>query len=144
MSAVVASTRPWTVGRTVARGTLIGTGLALLGAFAVYGFGRLTTPFRVVSGWSPEGAEVSAVEIAVTVVVAMAAGGLLLAALARWRAEPLRPWIGTVAAVAVLSAVPLWHLDLDTRSKVALSLMHLLTGVAAVAGQVLARRYPAP
>lgn len=41
---------------------------------------------------------------------------------------------------AVLSAVPLWRLDVDTSSKTALTVMHLLTGVAAIAGHAATRR----
>jgi hypothetical protein len=95
----------------------------------------MTSPVQVVTGWAPNGADVSAFEIVGTVVLSIAAGAALLAALGRLRRDPFPPWAALVGAVAVLSSVPLWGLPVGTGSKAALTLMHLLTGAGAVAGQ---------
>jgi hypothetical protein len=126
---------------SVLRGALLGGGAALVVDLAIWALGRLTTPVRVVSGWAPEGADVTAFEVVATAVVSVALGAALLALLAKVRRDPFTLWAGLAAAFAALSAVPLWKLDIGTGSKAALTAMHLLTGVAAVAGQALANRY---
>jgi hypothetical protein len=124
----------------VARGAVLGGAAALVADLAVWAVGRMTSPVQVVTGWAPNGADVSALEIAGTVVLAIAAGAALLAVLGRLRRDPLPLWTAVVAAVAVLSSVPLWGLPVGTGSKAALTLMHLLTGAAAVAGQYVTLR----
>jgi hypothetical protein len=60
--------------------------------------------------------------------------------LQRRRANGFHVWVSVAAVVAVVSAVPLLRLDIDAGSKVALSAMHLSTGLSAIAGHAIARR----
>ncbi|HEX6421537.1 MAG TPA: DUF6069 family protein [Acidimicrobiales bacterium] len=128
-----------TTPRTAMLGGSVGAGLALVANLAVFAAGNLGAPIRVVTGSAPDGTDLALGEVVGTTLVTVAAGAALLAVLAR-RADRFRLWTAVAVAVAVLSAVPLWRLDVDAGSKVALTTMHLLTGAAAVAGQVAARR----
>lgn len=125
--------------RTALLGASIGAGLALAGNLAVFAAGNAGAPIRVVTGGSPGGTDLALNEVVATTLVAVYAGAVLLALLGR-RADRFRLWTGLAAALAVASAVPLWRLEVDTGSKAALTTMHLLTGAAAIAGQVAARR----
>jgi hypothetical protein len=119
----------------IGRGALLGGAAALVADLAIWGAGRLTTPVQVVTGWAPGGTDVSAFEIVATVVLTVTLGAGLLAVLTRFSAGAFRLWAAVAVAVAVLSSVPLWGLAIGTGSKAALTLMHLATGAAAVAGQ---------
>jgi hypothetical protein len=100
--------------------------------------GRAGEPVRVVSGWAPDGADLSLGEVVIVTVVAVGLGALLLHWMQRHR-DRFRAWTIVAMSVAITTAIPLWRLDVDTGSKVALTCMHLATGAAAVAGQVAAR-----
>jgi hypothetical protein len=67
-------------------------------------------------------------------------GAVLLAVLDRITTRAWPIWTAVAAVVTVLSFLPLWGLAIDTRSKVALTTMHVAVGVAAVVGQRIARR----
>jgi hypothetical protein len=135
VSAVVVTTTPRATMPAVARGAVIGGALALVADLAIWGIGKATTPVQVVSGWAPGGADVSAFEVVATAVVSVALGAALLAVLSRFGRDAFPRWAALALAVAVVSSVPLWGLPVGTGSKAALTVMHLLTGVAAVAGQ---------
>lgn len=90
---------------------------------------------RVVTGWAPDGADLRYAEVVVTAVVAVLLGAGVLWIAARRAPAALRRWTLAAAGGAVASAVPLWRLDVDTGSKLALTIMHLATGACAVAGQ---------
>ena len=125
--------------RSVVRGGLIGAAIAVTGCLVVYAIGNAGAPIRVVTGWSPDGAELTVAEVIATVVVSIALGTGLLALLQRRRPNAWSTWRIVVALVAIASAVPLFGLDVDAGSKVALASMHLTTGVASIAGQTIAR-----
>ena len=93
----------------------------------------------MVTGWAPEGADLSVGEVVGTVVVSVAVGAALLALLERRSARAWATWVALAVAVAVLSALPLLHLEVDAHSKVALVAMHLTTGAAAIAGHAFVR-----
>jgi hypothetical protein len=119
-------------------GVALGIALAWATTSIVFVVGNLGAPIRVVTGWAPDGADLSAAEYLITSAVAVALGGAALWWMER-RRDRLRAWSLVVAAVSVASALPLWGLDVDAGSKVALTCMHLVTGAAAVAGQSAAR-----
>jgi Family of unknown function (DUF6069) len=120
-------------------GGAVGTALALPGTGAISGLGRLGAPVRVVTGWAPEGADLSVGEVVGTVVVSVAVGAALLALLERRSARASAMWVALAVTVAVVSALPLLHLEVDAHSKVALVAMQLTTGAAASAGHALVR-----
>src|SRR5512132_3240398 len=134
------ATRPATTARTraasrVAAGAAVGLGLALVAD----ALGNLGSPVRVVTGWAPDGADLSYGELVSTAAMAIALGAVALWVLDRRGARGFRVWAIMAAVVAVLSAVPLFHLDVDLGSKLPLASMHLLTGAAAIAGQAFTR-----
>jgi len=138
------ATRPATTARTraatrVAVGAAVGLGLALVADTVAYALGNLGSPVRVVTGWAPDGADLSYGELVSTAAVAIALGAVALWVLDRRGAQGFRVWAIMAAVVAVLSAVPLFHLDVDLGSKLTLASMHLLTGAAAIAGQAFIR-----
>ena len=118
----------------------LGTAIAWVATTVAYAVGNAGGTVRVVTGWSPDDADLTYFEVVATVAVSIALGAVLLWAMQRRAANAFGPWVLVAAGVAVLSAVPLWRLDVDTRSKLALTTMHLLTGACAVAGQALVRR----
>ncbi len=125
---------------TTSAGALVSCALALLVTGVVWALGRIGAPIRVITGWSPEGAALTLTEVWLTALLAIVLGSWLLHLWQRRTDRAWRRWLVTVAMVAVVSAVPLWRLDVDTGSKMALTVMHLLTGVCAVAGHAVARR----
>jgi|GEM_PF-6288471 len=125
--------------RRTAVGTVIGIGAALVATSIVFVVGNLGAPIRVMTGWNPDGADLTFAEVAITAASAVAAGGLLLWWMARRRPRAFAAWQGIAVAVAVVSAVPLLRLDIDAGSKLSLVSMHLLTGACAIGGQRFAR-----
>jgi hypothetical protein len=125
---------------TVVRGTALAAGLALLANLAVFLVGDVGAPVRVVTGNSPDGADLRFVDVAVATVALLAVGAVALAVLERFRDDGLRIWTVLAVAVAVLSIPPVLRLDTDAGSKLVLAVMHLVVGGAAVAGPRLARR----
>jgi hypothetical protein len=73
--------------------------------------------------------------VAVASVIPVLAGAAVLWALARFTGVGLRAWSILAVVLAVLSLLALVWMQVDTGSKVALGLMHLLTGAAAIGGQ---------
>jgi len=122
------------------RGTALGLAPAVAATTTVFTVGNLGAPVRVVTGQAPDGADLGLGEVVVTTVVAVLAGAGLLWLLDRYRADGFRLWVPAASAVAVLSAIPLWRLDIDAGSKLTLTAMHLATGCAAIAGHALVRR----
>jgi hypothetical protein len=127
---------------TTVRGGVFGVATAWALTTMVYVIGNIGAPIRVVTGWAPDGADLSVIEYLLTAAMSVALGAVLLWALERGGRDRLRTWTVVVGGLAIGSAIPLWGLDVDRGSKVCLTLMHLLTGAAAVAGQRLARNRP--
>ena len=126
---------------TTTRQRLSGTGLGILAAWAatvaILTVANIGSPVRVVTGWSPDGADLTVIEVLITSAVSIAIAGLALLLWDRRSASALHQWSIAVAVLAALSTVPLWRLDVDTASKATLTLMHLTTGTCAVLGQHL-------
>lgn len=129
---------------TTARGGLLGAGLAIAGCLALYFAASTTTPLRVVTGSAPAGEDLSIGAVVASAALGVALGAILLGFLERWFARGYWVWVAIAAVTAVVSAIPLWWLAIDTRSKVFLSGMHIVAGLAALVGQGWVRRHPAP
>lgn len=126
--------RPVTTRRTLL-GTALGIGAAVVATAAVFAIGNVGAPIRVVTGWSPDGADLTLLEVVLTASIAVALGGALLWWMERRWARSLHIWERIAAATALVSALPLLRLDVDAGSKVSLVCMHLLTGLCAIAAQ---------
>jgi hypothetical protein len=124
----------------ISRGSTLGVVLALLATVTVFVVGNLGAPIRVVTGWNPDGADLTLAEVVITSSVAVVLGGFVLAFLERRRTDALRLWESAAVALAVVSALPQLRLEIDAGSKVSLAAMHLLTGAAAIAGHRIVRR----
>ncbi len=75
------------------------------------------------------------VAVALASVIPVLTGAAVLWAMARFTSLGLRPWSILALVLAVLSLLALAGMQVDAGSKVALGLMHLLTGAAAIWGQ---------
>ncbi len=73
--------------------------------------------------------------VAAACVIAMLVGAAVLWGQGRFTRLGLQAWIILVMAIAVLSLLAPISMKVDTGSKIALGLMHLLTGAAAIWGQ---------
>jgi hypothetical protein len=73
--------------------------------------------------------------VAVASVIPVLAGAAVLWALARFTGLGLRAWSILAIVLALLSLLALAAMQIDNGSKLALGLMHLLTGAAAIWGQ---------
>lgn len=134
------STVPATDRRGLVRGTVLAAGLALVANAGVFLLGAAGAPIRVITGWAPDGTDLRYVDVVVATVSLLALGTLVLAVLERVRSDGFRVWSVLAVAFAVLSVFPVLRLDIDAGSKVTLGVMHVVVGLAAVAGQRLARR----
>ncbi len=108
----------------------------------VFGIGNLGAHIRVVTGWSPNGADLTYAELAVTVATSVALGGVLLWWMERRWPRSFPVWVRVATATAVLSAVPLLRLDVGADSKASLVSMHLLAGACAIGAQRAVRIRP--
>jgi hypothetical protein len=111
--------------------TAVATGIAVASNTLVWAFGRIGEPIRVIIGSDSEPAALTWWSVALTTIVATVLGGVALAVTRRLgRSE--RVWQFAVMVLAVVSAVPLWWLDIDVASKSLLTVMHLLTGACSL------------
>jgi hypothetical protein len=128
---------------TLAKGTALGVGLGLTANLVVFLVGQAGAPTRVITGWSPDGADLDAGSVAGTTIALSLVGALALWAFDRFSAQALRRWSILAAAVGVFSILPVLRLDIDAGSKVTLAVMHLVVAVTTIAGHAVARRSPA-
>jgi hypothetical protein len=119
----------------IVAGTALGAGGSALVGLVLLAVGALGAPVQVVTGAAPDGADLTAVEVVLTAGIAVALGGVLLWALDRFLGNALRTWSWVVVAVAVVSAIPLWGLDVSLESKLVLTVMHLATGAITIWAQ---------
>jgi hypothetical protein len=117
--------------------TLTATAVAVGVNTLVWAFGRIGEPIRVIIGRNAEPEALAWFHVAITTVLAVVLGGLALAVMRR--RNRVRAWVMTALAIAVGSAAPLWRLDIDTKSKVLLTVMHLCTGMCCVAAHLTER-----
>lgn len=125
---------------TLVKGAAAGIGMAVLANVGVYLAGDAGGPIRVVTGWEPDGAHLGVGDVIVSTIALAALGTAALWAFEHLRTNGFREWAAVAALVAVVSIFPVLRLDIDAGSKVALSIMHLVTGAAAIVGHVTVRR----
>src|SRR4051812_41327895 len=89
------------------RGTLIGLAAAFVATTIAFLIGSIGEPVRVVTGWNPDGAELTYAEVVITAGTAVALGGVLLWWMGHRSRHGFLRWQRIAIAVAVLSAVPL-------------------------------------
>ena len=123
----------------LAKGAAIGSALALVANLVVFVIGNAGAPLQVVASGDTEASDlpVGAVIGASIVPLLVGAVGLWLAY--RFLAKSFAVWSAVVAVLAVVSIVGPFGLDIDTGSKVALTVMHIATGAAAIVGQSIVR-----
>jgi hypothetical protein len=127
---------------TLARGAAIGIGVALVANLVVYLIGDAGAPIRVVTGWQPDGADLTVVEVVIASITWVMIGAVALWLMERRLTHAFRRWIVLAGATTIVSLVPLLGLDVDAGSKLALCAMHIVTGASTITGQALARRAP--
>jgi uncharacterized BrkB/YihY/UPF0761 family membrane protein len=123
----------------LAKGAAIGSAISLVANLIVFVIGSTGAPLQVVVGGDTE-----ASDLAVGAVIGASIIPLLLGAVGLWLAYRYVPnsftvWSAVVAVLAVVSIVGPLGLDIDTGSKVALAVMHIATGAAAIVGQSFVR-----
>jgi uncharacterized BrkB/YihY/UPF0761 family membrane protein len=123
----------------LAKGAAIGTAIALVANLIVFVIGNTGAPLQVVVGSDTE-----ASDLPVGAVIGASIVPLVLGAVGLWLAYRFLPksftvWSAVVAVLAVVSIFGPFGLDIDTGSKVALAVMHVATGAAAIVGQSLVR-----
>jgi hypothetical protein len=123
------------------RGGLIGAALALVLDLAVFVIANAALAGSIQtarSGEVPTDLPIGAVVAAAVVPVLLGAAVLWL--LARFTGSALTIWTTIAAVVTVLSLAAPLTLPVDGGSKLALALMHVLTGASAIVGQRQAAR----
>ena len=78
---------------TIATGAAIGAGLALLANLVVYLIGDAGAPIRVVTGWQPDGADLTLVEVVIASIVWVMIGAAALWLMERRLTHAFRRWI---------------------------------------------------
>jgi len=126
--------------RTLAIGTAISIGLALAVNLAIFLVGNLGSPLQVATGGEPAVADLELGAVVVATVVWLVIAAVGLAVFERVLANGFRAWAGVAAVLVAATIVPVLALDIDGGSKLALTLMHITVGAAAVVGQAVARR----
>jgi hypothetical protein len=147
MTLPASAERPVASRTTLAMGAAIGAGLALLTNLVVYLIGNAGAPIRVVTGWQPDGADLTFVEVVIATIVWVTIGAAALWLMERRLTHGFRRWTVLAAIITLGSLVPLLALDVDAGSKLALSVMHIVVGASTIAGQsfvVRPRRRGAP
>ncbi|MEY2570248.1 MAG: hypothetical protein QOE63_598 [Acidimicrobiaceae bacterium] len=123
----------------LARGAALGTAGSVLANAAVFALATRNDPLRVVTGWQPDGTDLALGAVLGTSIAFVLLAAAVLWGLERLRADGFRLWAILAGAVATLSIAPLFGLDVDNRSKLALAAMHLVVGGSAIGGQAIAR-----
>ena len=142
-TATASTTDQTTTPGTIAKGAGIGAGLAVIANLVVFAIGNAGAPLRVITN----GAKPS--DLAVGLVIAASIAPVIVAACGLWVFERFltngfRVWAITTMVLALVSIAAPMGLDIDTKSKFALALMHLAVGASTVVGQAVARRGGAP
>ena len=123
---------------TLARGAGIGIGLALVANLIVFLIGSAGAPLQVIIGNDTTPSDLPIGAVIAASVVPLLIGAVGLGVLQRFLTKGMQIWTALVGVLTVASIVGPLGLDIDDGSKVALTIMHLATGAAAVIGQTLA------
>lgn len=123
----------------LAKGAAIGSVIAIVANLIVFLIGSAGAPLQVVVGGDTEASDLPVGAVSVASIVPLLIGALGLWLAYRFVPKDFTVWSAVVVVLAVVSIVGPLGLDIDTGSKVALIVMHLATGAAAIIGQSLVR-----
>lgn len=127
-------------GSELMRGTAIAVVIAAVMNLIVFAIGSLGEPVQVVEPGASAASDLPLVAVLFASVLPLLVGAAGLWLLEKVSARGFRIWIALVAVLVVASLASPLALDVDTTSKVVLSVMHFVVGGAAIMGQLLARR----
>ena len=125
------------------KGAAIGIGAALAANLLIFFIGNalMDGSIQVVEPGATAASDLPMAALIAASIVPLLVGAAGLWVLAKVRPDgALRLWSIIAMALAVLSVAQPFMLDVSTGSQVALSVMHVATGAAAVAGQAVAAR----
>lgn len=125
---------------TLAVGAAVGAAAAVVANLVVFAIGSIGAPLEVVMTGDTTASELPAAAVIGASIAPIVVGAVGLWIFERFLANGFRIWAVTAGVLAVVSIAAPAGLDVSTESKVALAVMHLVVGAAAIAGQLLARR----
>jgi len=125
---------------TILKGGGIGIVFAAVANVVIFLIGNAGAPLQVETGGNPavEDLNVFAVLISSTLFVIIGAVGAWV--FERFLPNGFRIWSIVAVVLAAASVVPVNGFDVGNDSRLAVSAMHLMVAVAAIAGHVVARR----
>ena len=97
-------------------------------SLVVYLIGAAGAPIRVVTGWQPDGADLTLVEVVIASITWVMIGAAALWLMERRLTRAFRRWVVLASATTVASLAPLLGPDVDAGSKLASCAMHIVTG----------------
>ncbi len=124
----------------IVKGGAVGIGLALVANTAVFLIGNAGAALQVVANGDRTPSDLPLGAVIAASIVPLIVGAVGLRLFERFRADGYRIWVTLAAVLAVVSVAAPLTMDTDSGSKVALTVMHLATGAAAITGHALARR----
>ncbi len=125
---------------TLAKGAAIGAAIAVIANVIVFAIANSGAPVQVISGNDTVPSDLPIGPVIVASIMPIVVGAIGLWLLERFRPNGFRIWTILALVLAVVSIGGPLSLDIDTGSQVALTIMHLVVGVAAVAGHTIARK----
>ncbi len=123
----------------VGKGAAIGAVLAVVINIIVFVIFNAGDPLQVVMQGDTEASDLPIGAVIAASIFPLIIGAIGLVVLERLRPNGLRIWTILVAVLVVLSMAGPIGLDVDSTSKLALAIMHVVVGAAAVVGQTVAR-----
>lgn len=125
---------------TIVKGGAVGIGLALVANIVVFLIGNAGASLQVVANGDKTPSDLPLGAVIAASLVPLIVGAVGLRLFERFRVDGYRIWVALAAVLAVVSVAAPITMDTDSGSKVALTVMHLATGAAAITGHALARR----
>jgi hypothetical protein len=125
--------------RTIAAGVGLGCLLAVVANLLLFLIGNVGAPTQIVETTGEPAVNLTIGRMVLVTVFPMILAGFVLWFLTRRRPSGFAIWAGFVLAIAFVTTGGPLSLDVDSGSKITLSLMHLATGITTVSGQRLAR-----
>ncbi len=124
----------------VVRGTLFAIIAAVVANVVVFLIGSAGDPTQVVAMGETTPSDLPLAVVVIASVMPLIVGGAGLWALQKVTSRGFRLWAILVGVFTVFSIAGPIALEVDTASKVVLSVMHFVVGGAAIGGQLVARR----
>lgn len=130
---------------TYVKGAALGAAAALVANLAIFLVGNAGAPLQVVTPGDTVASDLPIGAVIAASIVPLLLGTAVLWGLQKWRPNGATIWMWTAATLGVVSIASPASLDVDTGSKIALSIMHVATAVAAVVGhRVVGALEPVP